>query len=532
MIDVVWTAADAIQVTTTAAEHKSAVGRALAFRAWESRIDLVRTSRLGSEDRPARLYGRDRELGVLSNLVDGASEGGGAVVVRGEAGIGKSSLMAESRTHAAARGMRMLAISGAQPEAQLPFAGLHQLLQPLLGQLDGLPPPHRAALEAAFGLRDTVAPDLFLIALATLDLLVEAAQPAPLLLIADDAHWLDRPTCDVLTFVARRVHFEPVVLVLAVREGIDNPFEAAGLPELLIGPLDDASAGALLDAHAPGLSPAVRDPLLQAAAGNPLALVELPVALGPERLAGQGLHAERMPLTARLERAFAARVRDLPPQTRKLLLVAAANDSDSLAEVLHAGTLAGEDPAVLGDLGPAVSARLVEVGNATITFRHPLVRSGIYQQADSVERQAVHAALSEVLVREPDRSVWHQAAAAIGPDEQVAVRLEEAASRAHRRGAVMTAVAAMERSAALSGEPPARGERLIRAAQLAFELGDTGHRAGLPGTDPGRRADLASRRPRPSHESSGRRRLAMLLGAPRRIGEESRNHSGRPHACR
>jgi hypothetical protein len=261
-------------------------------------------------------------------------------------------------------------------------------------------------------LSDTVAADLFLIAMATLDLLVEAAQPVPLLLIADDAHWLDRPTCDVLAFVARRVHFEPVVLVLAVREGIDNPFEAAGLPELVIGPLDDASASALLDAHAPGLSPAVRNPLLRAAAGNPLALVELPVALGPERLTGQGLHADRMPLTARLERAFAARVGELPPQTRKLLLVAAANDSGSLAEVLHAGTLTGGEPTVLCDLGPAVSARLVEVGDTTITFRHPLVRSGIYQQADSAERQAVHAALSEVLASEPDRSVWHQAAAA------------------------------------------------------------------------------------------------------------------------
>jgi DNA-binding CsgD family transcriptional regulator len=430
----------------------------------------VITLRLSSEE-GLRLYGRDRELAVLRNLVDRAGEGGSAVVVRGEAGIGKSSLVTESGKHAAARGMRTLAIHGAQSEARLPFAGLHQLLQPLLGQLDALPSPQRAALEAAFGLSDAVAPDIFLIALATLYLLVEAAQPAPLLLIADDAHWVDRPTCDVLAFVARRVHFEPVVLVLVVREGIDDPFEAAGLPELLIRPLDAASASALLDATAPGLSPALRDPLLQAAAGNPLALVELPTALGPDWLTGQGLHADHMPLTARLERAFATRVRDLPPQARKLLLIASANDSGSLAEALHAGALVGEEPAALGDLGPAVSARLVEVDDMTITFRHPLVRSAIYRQADSVERKAVHSALSAVLAGEPDRSVWHQAAAAIAPDEQVAVRLEEAASRAHRRGAVMTAVAAMERSAALSGEPSARGERLIHAAQLAFELG-------------------------------------------------------------
>lgn len=446
------------------------MGRELALRAWEPRIDLVRTSRLGSEG-AARIYGRDRELGVLSNLVDRANEGGGAVVVRGEAGIGKSSLLAETGKYAAARGMRILAIQGAQSEAHLPFAGLHQLLQPLLGQLDVLPSPQRAALEAAFGLTDSVVPDPFLIGLATLNLLAEAAQPAPLLIIADDAHWLDGPTCEVLAFVGRRVNFEPIVVMLAAREGIDSPFEAAGLPEFGVGPLDGASAGALLDAHAPGLSPAVRNLLLQAAAGNPLALVELPVALGPERLTGQSLSADRLPLTARLERAFAVRVRDFPPRTRKLLLVASANDSSSLAEVLHAGRLAGGEPAGLADLGSAVSARLVEVGDTTITFRHPLVRSGIYQQADSAERQAVHAALAEVLASEPDRSVWHEAAAAIVPDEKVAARLEDAASRAHRRGAVLTAVAAMERSAALSSEPAARGERLIHAAQLAFELG-------------------------------------------------------------
>ena len=408
MLDVTRAAATGPKELRQPRARATETGRALAFRASESRIDCVTTLRLGREE-GVRLYGRDRELDVLSSLVDHAGEGGGAVVVRGEAGIGKSSLVADTAKRAAARGMRTLAIAGAQSEAHLPFAGLHQ---PLLGQLDVLPSPQRAALEAAFGLSDTAAPDLFLIALATLNLLAGAAQPAPLLLIADDAHWLDRPTCDVLAFVARRVHFEPVVLVLAVRDGIDNPFEAAGLPELVIGPLDDASAGALLDAFAPGLSPAVRDPLLQAAAGNPLALVELPVALGPDRLTGQSLHTDRLPLTARLERAFAARVRELPPQTRKLLLVAAANDSGSLAEVLHAGTLADGKPAALGDLGPAASARLVEVGDTAITFRHPLVRSGIYQQADPVERQAVHAALSEVLASEPDRSVWHQAAAA------------------------------------------------------------------------------------------------------------------------
>jgi DNA-binding CsgD family transcriptional regulator len=418
-----------------------------------------------------RLYGRDRELGILLGLVDSAGAGGGAVVVRGEAGIGKSSLVAESGRHAAARGLRILAIQGAQSEAQLPFAGLHQLLQPLLTQIGVLPPPQRSALEAAFGVSDAVTPDLFLIALATLNLLVETARPAPLLLIADDAQWLDGPTCDVLAFVARRVHSDPVVLILAIRDGTDNPFESAGLPELLIGPLDGAAAGTLLDARAPGLAPAVRGPLLRAADGNPLALVELPIAVGAERLAGLSLQADRMPLTARLERAFAARVSELSAPGRRLLVIAAANDSGSLAEALRAATLAAGKPVTLAALGPAVAAQLVRIDGASIEFRHPLVRSGIYQLADAAERQAAHAALARALAGESDRSIWHRAAAAVGPDEEVAAQLEDAARRAHRRGAVLTAVAALERSAGLSAESSRRGERLLQAAQLAFELG-------------------------------------------------------------
>jgi hypothetical protein len=367
--------------------------------------------------------------------------------------------------------MRTLVVTGVQSEADLPFAGLHQLLKPLLGQLNVLPSPQRGALKAAFGLIDSAAPDLFLIGLATLDLLVEAAQPAPLLLIAEDAHWLDRPSCDVLAFVSRRVDMDPVVLVLAVREGIDNPFELAGLPDLLIGPLDDASAGILLDAHMPGLVPAVRDALLLAAAGNPLALIELPLALGQERLTGQSLQAERMPLTARLERAFAARVSELPAQASRLLVVAAANDSTSLGELLRAGTLIGGEPAALSSLRPAVSARLIEVDDTTIRFRHPLIHSAVYQAAGATDRKAAHAALAQILAGDPDRNTWHRAAAATGPEKEVAASLEQAAGRAHRRGAVLSAVAALERAAALSDELSIRGQRLIRAAQLAFELG-------------------------------------------------------------
>jgi DNA-binding CsgD family transcriptional regulator len=430
----------------------------------------VTTPRLDHDD-ALRLYGRARELDALNQLIDHAPDGGGAVVVRGEAGIGKSSLVAEAGRRAAALGMRTLDLHGVQSESHLPFAGLHQLLQPLLAQLEILAPPQRAALEAAFGLTDTAAPDRFLIALATLDLLVEAAQPAPLLLIVDDAHWMDAPTCDALAFVARRVHLDPVVLILTARDGAENPFETAGLSELLVGPLDQDSAGDLLDSHAPGLAPAVRESLLQAAEGNPLALVELPLALGKERLSGLSLRADRMPLTTRLERAFALRFIELPARTRRLLVVAAANDTGNVSETLRAGTLLAGAPVALAALGPAMSAELIEFDAVAIRFRHPLIRSGIYQQADVAERMAVHAALAEALASEPDRSIWHEAAATIAPDEEVAVRLEGSAARAYRRGAVLVGVAALERSAGLSSEPSLRGERLLRAAELAFELG-------------------------------------------------------------
>jgi DNA-binding CsgD family transcriptional regulator len=431
----------------------------------------VSIPRTGDDDDVARLYGRTRELDAISQLVARTPDRGGAVVVRGEAGIGKSSLVAEAGRRATALGMRTLDVQGVQSESHLPFAGLHQLLQPLLTQLEVLAPPQRAALEAAFGLVDSAAPDRFLIALATLELLVEAAQSAPLLLIVDDAHWMDRPTCDALAFVARRLHLDPVVLILTIREGTENPFETADLPELPVGPLDQDSAGDLLDARTPGLMPAVRKSLLQAAAGNPLALVELPLALGKERLTGSSLQADHMPLTTRLERAFAIRFTKLPAWTRTLLVVAAANDTGNVAETLRAGAILAGEPAALAALEPAVSAELIDLDAATIRFRHPLMRSGIYQQADVTERMAVHAALALTLASEPDRSIWHKAAAVIAPDEEVATHLEDSAARAHRRGAVLAAVAALERSAGLTGEPGRRGERLLRAAELAFEMG-------------------------------------------------------------
>jgi len=337
--------------------------------------------------------------------------------------------------------MIVLAATGVQCEAQLPFAGLHQLLRPVLGQIDGLAAPQRGAVLAAFGLTSAVAPDLFLTALAVLDLLAETAARAPVVVVLEDAHWLDRSTCEVLAFVARRLEFEPVLLLAVIRDGYDSPVNDAGLPALHLEPLSAAAAAALLDSRAPGLPDAVRDRLLDETAGNPLALVELPITFRHLETGAQ-LPAW-LPLTTRLERAFAARVPDLPAVTRTALLVAALNDKPRITEVLGATAL---------------------LAGAEVTV------DAIHQDASVSQRHAAHAALADVLAGEPERGLWHRAASMIGPDEGVARELETAAAQAQRRGATVMAVSALQRAAALS-DAPLRAARLLRAAELAFELG-------------------------------------------------------------
>jgi hypothetical protein len=283
------------------------------------------------------LVGRERELGVLDGLVDRVGERGGALVVRGEPGIGKSALLAAASARAREHGMTVLTTVGVQTEAHLPFAGLHQLLQPILARAEDLPARQRVALLAAFGMADVAAPELFLIALAALELLADTAARSPLLLLVEDAQWLDRPTGDVLAFVARRLESERIVLLAAVREGYASALGEAGLPELRLEGLEAAAAGALLAAHAPTLAPRVRERLLAEAAGNPLALLELPVALRSDQL-GESALPEWLPLTARLEGAFAARVGELPAVTRRLLL----------REVRYAGSFEGHTTVAVG----------------------------------------------------------------------------------------------------------------------------------------------------------------------------------------
>ncbi|GIE76887.1 LuxR family transcriptional regulator [Actinoplanes philippinensis] len=408
----------------------------------------------------AALFGRTTEVRRIDALVADLPQRGAALVVRGDAGIGKSALLARAVSVAREGGMQVLGTTGTEAESHLDFAGLHQLLAPVLSLSGALAGPQRAAVLTAFGLADGPPPDLFLIALASLNLLAEAGSAAPVLVTVDDAHWLDPASAAVLAFVARRIAAEPIGLVASAREGFETAFDAVGPAVLRPGPLAPEDAEALLDEQAPDLPPAARATILASAEGNPLALTELPAMAGRLDPSGPWL-----PLTTRLEQAFAGRLGDLPATTVTALEVAALNDGDGLAETLTAaGTVAA-------DLQPAIIARLVTVAEGRIRFRHPLIRSAVHHRIDGVRRLAVHTALARVLAGSPERHLWHRAAASEGPDERIAVELDDAAQQAQRRGAAAGAVRALELAARLSTDPHRRVQRLLRAATWATELG-------------------------------------------------------------
>jgi hypothetical protein len=314
------------------------------------------------------LFGRESETQVLADLLDHVHARGGSLVVSGEPGVGKSALLREAAARAQDAGMLVLAAAGVQGEARLPFAGLHQLLRPVLGQIGELAAPQRDAMLAAFGLSDAAAPDLFLTALAALDLLAASAARGPVLVVAEDAHWLDRSTSSVLAFVARRLELEPILLVAAIRDGFESLFSDAGLPVLQLEALPAPAAAELLDSRAPGLPAVVRARLLEEAAGNPLALIELPIAYG--KLGKEARLPGWLPLTTRLQRAFAARAFDLPGPARTALLVAALNDGSLLSETLHAAALLLRAALKPDVLALAVEARLIEMDDTDVRFRH------------------------------------------------------------------------------------------------------------------------------------------------------------------
>jgi DNA-binding CsgD family transcriptional regulator len=421
------------------------------------------------------LVGRERELALIDERLALIGESGGTLVLRGEAGVGKSALLTAARSSAVERGLATLTTAGFQSESHVAFAGLHRLLRPLMGAIDGLPAPQRTAMQAAFGLNDMAPADFFLVALAVLDMLCEAAVAKPLLIVVEDAQLLDVATSDVLLFVSRRLELEPIMMVFAVRDGSTTGIDRAGLPELQLEPLDDAAAGALLDATSPGIEPGVRRRILAEALGNPLALVELPQAASGFEL----LPASPLPLTDRLERAFATRMSRLPAPARALLLVTALDDGGDQERLVDAAaTLAGEAVGA-AEIAAAKAAQAVSADGDGLRFRHPLMRSAVYQAALASERRAAHAALAGVYKSDPDRTIWHQAASLAGPDNQIAGELELMAERSAGRGATTTAVAALERAARLAGDAPARGRLLLRAACLSYDQGHLDASNGL-----------------------------------------------------
>ena len=414
------------------------------------------------------LRGREAECAALDVLLDAARRGESrTVVLRGEAGVGKSALL--DHAIGAAQDFRVLRSVGFESEMELAFASLHQLCAPILDRRDTLPGPQREALEVAFGLDSGPAPDRFLVGLATLSLLAEIADERPLLCVIDDTQWLDGASALAFGFVARRLMAEPISLVFAVREPIDVR-ELAGLPELMIGGLSEDDARVLLDSTLPGrLDERVRDRIVAESRGNPLALLELPRGLTPGELAGGFALPDARPLADRIERSFLRQVRSLPPDSRQLLLTAAAEPFGDVSLLWRAADRLGLGPDAAA---PAKAAGLVQLG-PLVRFRHPLVRSAIYRAASLPDRREAHRALAESIDADidPDRRAWHRAQAAPGPDEDVAVELERSAERAQARGGIAAAAAFLERAAALTPDPAHRAERALDAAQAKLHAG-------------------------------------------------------------
>ena len=358
-----------------------------------------------------------------------------------------------------------------ESEEQLAFAGLQRLFAPVMTGGPALPPGQWKALATAFGLEEGPAPQPFLVALAALNLLGEVAATQPIIVGIDDVQWLDGPTQEVLAFLAQRLAQDPVVMIAAIRTGHPSPLLLAGLEVVTVAGLDDASAREVLAVTAGDLTAADRERILKQALGNPLALVELPTAWRSAAPAMAQLVPQLVPLSGRLERAFAARLPELAPLTRDALLVAAVDAEDELSEILAAtSVLSGAE--VDGTVfEPAVEVGLLTFDHAHLRFRHPLVKSGILQAESTTRRQAASAALAEVLRHQPSRRIWYRAQATIGPDDEVADELAQTHTENLRRGSVSGAISALERAAQLTSDSAQRGHRLLLAAELAFGLG-------------------------------------------------------------
>jgi DNA-binding CsgD family transcriptional regulator len=413
------------------------------------------------------LLGRRAECAVLDDLVVSVADAHSSVLVlRGEAGIGKTALLEYAVERAA--GFQVARVAGAESELELAFGGLHQLCLPFFDRLDDLPPPQREALGTAFGLSEGTPPDRFFVGLAVLNLLATVSEDAPVLCLVDDAQWLDRISAETLAFVARRLLAEPIAVVVGVRDVPSHAF--TGLPELFVGGLGEIDARALLEAATPArFDERVRERIIAESRGNPLALLELPRGLTPAEIAGGFGRPDARPLASQIEQGFIRRIEALPAETRRLLALAAAEplgDADLLWRAAHELGL-GRD-----DAGPADAAGLIGF-DPRVRFRHPLVRSAAYRTATSETHQEIHRALAGATDADtdPDRRAWHLARAATVPDEAVARELERSADRAHGRGGVAAAAAFLGRAVELTPDPVLRAGRALAAARFSQRAG-------------------------------------------------------------
>jgi len=444
--------------------------------------------------RPAPIIGREAGLARLRALVDPVPQASQVLLVTGEAGMGKSVLLADTAERARAAGVRVLSVTGRESESKLAFAGLHQLLRPVLSGAVGLPGRQAQALLSALGLAaDPGAPDPLLTGVAVLTLLSDLSEHSPVLVAADDAHWLDRSSLDALAFAGIRLDAERVVLLVGARGQAPPPGFDRGFPELHLGPLRAADAGLLLDAQPRPPRGRARAQVLAQAAGNPMALIELATVIADDPAASRRWAAEPLPLTDRLTAVLTSRFAALPEPARAALLLAAVADGPDLSAAASHG--AGPDARALA---PAEQLGLIKIDRTGMRFSHPLVRSAIYHSAPFAQRAAAHRELASALHDQPDRRAWHLAAAALQPDEHVAALLEATAAQAQRRGGAAAAALALERAAELSPDPEDQARRLVAAGSAAVSTGqadwvqDLATRALAVTADPGLR--LTARR--------------------------------------
>lgn len=419
--------------------------------------------------RESALLGRASECAAIERMLEAAPRGeSGSLVLRGEAGMGKTALLGHALDRAS--GMTVLRTTGVEAESDLAFAGLHALLRPIADQLGKLPEPQRVGLAAALGLASGEGADRFLVSAGVLSLLAAAAESRPMLCVVDDAQWLDAPSADSLVFAARRLVAEGVVVVFGARDGELAHFDAAGLDELVLAGLDHESAALLLDRGGRQLESSVRERLLADSGGNPLALLELPSALSDAQLAGREPLPAALPLSARLSAIFMQRIERLPQSAQAALLVAGMADANELGAIERA---ISELELPADALDPAEAIGLVRTDEATLEFRHPLVRAAVYESATPGQRRRVHAALARALRggRERDRALWHEAMAASAPNAAIAEALEGSAHQSEQRGGHASAATAFERAAQLTDDESARGQRLALAAQAAWMAG-------------------------------------------------------------